>query len=148
LDINQLDGFLDYKVDPNEDLDVLVQEIISKAQKYLPENSKNWILKAYNLAKRAHEWQFRLSWEPYVTHPLKATLILMDLKPDLESIQTCILHDVIEDTTFTQEEIEKEFWEEVAWLCEWLVKVSKIRYKWEDRHLETIKKTFLAMGKI
>jgi hypothetical protein len=41
LDINQLDGFLDYKVDPNEDLDVLVQEIISKAQKYLPENSKN-----------------------------------------------------------------------------------------------------------
>lgn len=147
MDINQLDGFLDYKVDPNEDLDVLVQEIISKAQKYLPENSKNWILKAYNLAKRAHEWQFRLSWEPYVTHPLKATLILMDLKPDLESIQTCILHDVIEDTTFTQEEIEKEFWEEVAWLCEWLVKVSKIRYKWEDRHLETIKKTFLAMGK-
>lgn len=109
MDINQLDGFLDYKVDPNEDLDVLVQEIISKAQKYLPENSKNWILKAYNLAKRAHEWQFRLSWEPYVTHPLKATLILMDLKPDLESIQTCILHDVIEDTTFTQEEIEKSF---------------------------------------
>lgn len=147
MDVNQLESFLDYKKDLNEDLDILVQEIISKAQKYLPENSKDWILKAYHLAKKAHEWQFRLSWEQYIVHPLKATLILMELKPDLESIQTCILHDVIEDTKITQEEIKKEFWDEVAWLCEWLVKVSKIRYKWEDRHLETIKKTFLAMGK-
>ena len=147
MDINQLDSFLDYQIDSTENLDILVQEIITKAQKYLPENSKEWILKAYHLAKKAHEWQSRLSGEPYIVHPLKSTIILMQLKPDLESIQTCILHDVIEDTMITQEEIQKEFWSEVAQLCQWLVKVSKVRYKWEDRDLETIKKTFLAMGK-
>ncbi|HOG14984.1 MAG TPA: RelA/SpoT family protein [Candidatus Absconditabacterales bacterium] len=147
MDINQLDSFLDYQIDSTENLDILVQEIITKAQKYLPENSKEGILKAYHLAKKAHEGQSRLSGEPYIVHPLKSTIILMQLKPDLESIQTCILHDVIEDTMITQEEIQKEFGSEVAQLCQGLVKVSKVRYKGEDRDLETIKKTFLAMGK-
>ncbi len=147
MDIAQLDSFLNYKADLNINPDILVEEIITKARKYLPENCKEWILKAYEMAKKAHEGQFRLSWEQYIIHPLKSAIILMDLKPDLESIQTCILHDVIEDSIFTKEEIEQEFWQEVAILCEWLVKVSKIKYRWEDRHLETIKKTFLAMAK-
>jgi len=132
MDINQLDSFLDYQIDSTENLDILVQEIITKAQKYLPENSKEWILKAYHLAKKAHEWQSRLSGEPYIVHPLKSTIILMQLKPDLESIQTCILHDVIEDTMITQEEIQKEFWSEVAQLCQWLVKVSKVRQRFRN----------------
>lgn len=71
----------------------------------------------------------------------------MELKPDLASIQACIMHDVIEDTPITREEIAKNFSEEVAEICEGLVKVSKVRYQGEDRHLETIKKTFLAMAK-
>ena len=147
MDITQLDNFLNYKVDLNIDPDTLVEEIIIRARKYLQESCREWILKAYEMAKKAHHWQLRLSWEPYIIHPLKSAIILMDLKPDLESIQTCILHDVIEDSIFTKEEIAQEFWQEVAVLCEWLVKVSKIKYKWEDRHLETIKKTFLAMAK-
>jgi len=71
----------------------------------------------------------------------------MEIKPDLVSIQACILHDVIEDTEYTYEDIKKEFGVEVADICEGLVKVSKVRYKGEDRDLETIKKTFLAMAK-
>lgn len=146
MDINQLDSFLNYKLDLDQDPQILVDEIISRAKKYL-NNCEEDIQKAYLFAEKAHKWQVRLSWEKYIIHPIKSTLILMDLKPDLESIQTCILHDVIEDSSVTKEEVEKEFWNEVATLCEWLVKVSKIKYKWEDRQLETIKKTFLAMAK-
>jgi len=146
VDINQLESFLNYKVELDQDPQILVDEIVSKAKKYL-NNCDKEIQRAYLFAKNAHKWQSRLSWEEYIIHPIKSTLILMDLKPDLESIQTCLLHDVIEDSIVTKEEIEKEFWSEVATLCEWLVKVSKIKYKWEDRQLETIKKTFLAMAK-
>lgn len=147
MDINKLENFLDYKLDLKINPDDLLEEIISKAKKYLTKWQEKYIKKAYNLAKKAHEWQKRLSWEPYVVHPLKATIILMDLKPDVESIQTCILHDVIEDSSITRQKVEQEFWNEVANLCEGLIKVSKIKYKWEDRQLETIKKTFLAMAK-
>ncbi len=147
MDIVELDRALDYKVDLSIDPQDLVDEIISTAKKYLWDNVWPQIQKAYEFAKTAHWDQKRHSWEPYIIHPVKATIILMDLKPDLESIQTCLLHDVIEDCTVTKEEIEKEFGCDVANLCEWLVKVSKIKYKWEDRQLETIKKTFLAMAK-
>lgn len=147
MDIIELDRFLDYKVNLEEDPQDLVNEIIHRAEKYLWSNVKDNIQKAYEFAKQAHWDQKRHSGEPYIIHPVKATVILMDLKPDLQSIQTCLLHDVIEDCTVTKEEIEKEFGSEVATLCEWLVKVSTIKYKWEDRQLETIKKTFLAMAK-
>ena len=145
MDILEIDRILDYKIDLS-DPQILVDEIISDAQKYLWNDVKDGIQKAYIFAKNAHGNQVRHSGEPYIIHPVKATKILMDLKPDLESIQTCLLHDVIEDCTVTKEEIEQEFGPDVANLCEWLVKVSKVRYKWEDRQLETIKKTFLAMA--
>ncbi len=61
-------------------------------------------------------------------HPLRATLFLMSMKPDLPTIQTCILHDVIEDTEITYDDVKKEFGTEVANLCEGLVKVAKVRY--------------------
>ena len=146
MDIIELDKILDYQVNFDENPQNLVDEIISDAQKYLWEDVKYGIQKAYIFAKNAHWDQKRHSGEPYIIHPVRATKVLMDLKPDLESIQTCLLHDVIEDCTVTKEEIEKEFGPDVANLCEWLVKVSKIKYKWEDRQLETIKKTFLAMA--
>lgn len=71
----------------------------------------------------------------------------MDVTPDLPTIQACLLHDVIEDTIVSAEEIEKRFGEEVATLCEGMVKVSKVKYRGEERQIETLKKTFLAMGK-
>lgn len=69
----------------------------------------------------------------------------MDTKPDVATMQTALLHDVIEDTPVTYEDVLEEFGKEVADLCEGLVKVSKVRYRGEERHIETLKKTFLAM---
>ncbi len=146
MDIKILERFFDYeslKHDPQE----LLDKIIHRAKKYLPESQIPLIQKAYDYAAEKHAWQTRLSGEPYIIHPLRATKFLMDMKPDLETIQTCLLHDVIEDCNVTQKEIEENFGDEVAQLCEGMVKVSKIKYKGEDRHLETLKKTFLAMAR-
>ncbi len=104
------------------------------------------VTKAYEYAKKAHEWQVRLSWEPYITHPVEAAIILLDLKPDIYTVQACILHDVIEDTTVTYEDISLEFWEEVADLCSWMEKLSKVRYQWEERNIASMRKMFIAMA--
>ena len=80
-------------------------------------------------------------------HPLHVALNLMEIKPDCASIQAALLHDVIEDTDITYEDILQKFGQEVADLCNGLVKVSKIKYRGQTRQIETIKKTFLAMAK-
>lgn len=145
MDIKSLEHFLNY-VPHVGNPQYIVDAIIQRAKEYLPENQISEIQRAYEYARQAHWGQLRLSWEEYVVHPLKATEFLMEIKPDLQTIQASILHDVIEDTPITEEDIKRDFWEEVATLCEGMVKVSKIKYKGEDRHLETIKKTFLAMA--
>ena len=96
----------------------LYKELIEKIKAYHPSEDFSMIEKAYKLADEAHKGQKRKSGEPYIIHPVKATKILMDLRPDLESIQTCLLHDVIEDCTVTKEEIAQEFGPDVANLCE------------------------------
>ncbi len=147
MDIAGLEKFFDYQPFMWEDPQVLVDEIIRKAQEYLPVAQIPLIQKAYNYAKAKHAWQKRLSGEAYIVHPIRATQFLMQISPDIETIQTCILHDVIEDCNVSQRDIEKVFGNEVGALCEGMVKVSKVKYKWEDRHLETLKKTFLAMAR-
>ncbi len=146
MDLRKMHKFFEYQpvFDPNPDF--LIQAIIEKAKTYIGPSDIKLINKTYKFAKKAHEGTNRLSWEPYIIHPLQATLFLMEMNPDPASIQTCLLHDVIEDTPITYEEIQQEFWEEVATLCEGLVKVSKIKYKGEERQLETLKKTFIAMA--
>lgn len=147
MDVKELEKFFSYKPFIDQDPQIILDKILIKAKKYLPADQIPLIQKAYVYAAEKHKDQIRLSWEPYIVHPLKATSFLMEIKPDLETIQTCILHDVIEDCNVSERDIEKEFGTEVAMLCEWMVKVSKIKYKWEDRHLETLKKTFLAMAR-
>ena len=147
MDVKELEKFFDYKPFIDQDPQIILDKIIVKARKYLPEEQIPGIHKAYTYAAEKHQWQARLSGEAYIVHPLRATVFLMEIKPDLETIQTCLLHDVIEDCNVSEIEIEKEFGAEVAGLCEGMVKVSKIKYKWEDRHLETLKKTFLAMAR-
>lgn len=147
MDIKTLDNFFNYEPFVGQDPQIIVDGIVEQAKKYLPEHQIPLIQKAYEFARQAHAGQVRLSREEYIVHPLKATEFLMEIKPDIATIQTCILHDVIEDTPITQKDIEKEFGKEVGDLCEWMVKVAKVKYKWEDRHLETLKKTFLAMAK-
>jgi GTP diphosphokinase / guanosine-3',5'-bis(diphosphate) 3'-diphosphatase len=148
MNISQLQEFFQYisVFDPNPQF--LVDEIIARASIYMQGSAHiEAIQKTYEFTKAAHEGVARLSGEPYIVHPLQATLFLMDIKPDTATIQACILHDVIEDTDITYETIAEKFGKEVADLCEWLVKVSNIRYRGEERHIETLKKTFLAMGK-
>lgn len=147
MDVKELEKFFDYEPFLDQDPQLILDSIIQKAKTYLPEDQIIGIQKAYNYAAEKHQWQVRLSGEYYIVHPLRATIFLMEIRPDLQTIQTCLLHDVIEDCNVSELDIEKEFGEEVAWLCEWMVKVNKIKYKGEDRHLETLKKTFLAMAR-
>ena len=136
--------------DFNQKLEKKVDWIVKRVALYMPnlniEYIKEEVFKAYNYAKEAHQWQFRLSWEPYIMHPVEATIILLDLKPDIFTIQSCLMHDVIEDTPKTKEDIEAEFGSEVAFLCEWLSKLSKVRYKWEQRDIWSLRKMFIAMA--
>lgn len=131
-------------------VDKKVQKIIVLTQKYMKWYKKSFIeeeiKKAYLYAREAHEWVFRLSWEPYIDHPVEATLILLELKPDIYTIQSCLLHDVVEDTSRTLEDIEESFWKEVAYICHWLTKLSKVRYSWEDRSVWSLRKMFVAMS--
>ncbi len=130
------------------DPEILVENIVNLAKKYLKQDDvEQEIVKAYKFALDAHWPQKRLSGEQYITHPLKATEILLRLHPDIKAIQACILHDVIEDTEKTYEDICSNFGQEVADLCEGLSKVSNVRYTNNENQLETIKKTFLAMAK-
>lgn len=147
MHVKHLQSFLDYKPVFDDEPQQIVDDIISLAQKYLPKSDIEHIQPTYEFAKSAHETWKRHSGEPYIVHPLQATVFLLAIKPDISTIQACILHDVIEDTEIPYETILKEFWKDVADLCEWLVKVSKVRYQWEERHIETLKKTFLAMWK-
>ena len=131
-------------------IDKKVEKMIKIVSAYLkdvsPDKVEQEINKAYIYAKNAHSGQFRLSWEAYINHPVEASLLLLDLNPDLFTIQACLLHDVIEDTEFKYDDIKKEFWLEVANLCAWMEKVSKVRYKWEERTISSLRKMFVAMS--
>ncbi|ATU04869.1 hypothetical protein BKN14_00215 [Candidatus Gracilibacteria bacterium HOT-871] len=131
-------------------IDKRVEVIVKKVSIYMPNLNIKYIreeiFKAYEYARDAHEGQYRLSGEPYISHPVEATMILLELKPDIFTIQSCLLHDVIEDTPKTKEDIEKEFGKEVAFLCEGLSKLSKVRYKGEDRSIGSLRKMFVAMA--
>lgn len=131
-------------------IDKKVEKLINQVSLYLKDFSydyiKNEINKAYLFARVAHHWVFRLSWEPYIDHPVEASLILLDLKPDIYAIQACILHDVIEDTERTYDDILKTFWKEVALICHWMEKLSKVRYAWEERTIGSLRKMFVAMS--
>lgn len=146
MDISDIQVFHDYKPLFDEDPIEELEKILEQAS-YLNPTEKDMVRKAYTVARDAHAWVDRLSGEPYIIHPIRVLEFLMMIQPDAASMQAALLHDVIEDTDTTKEEIELLFGEEVAELCEWLVKVSKVRFSGEERQLETLKKTFLAMGK-
>lgn len=131
-------------------IDFNIEKLIKEVILYMPWISAKYIeekiRKSYEYAKEAHKWQIRLSWQPYINHPVEATQILLSLGPDVASIQACLLHDVIEDTPKTYEDIKNEFWEEVAFLCSWMEKLWKVKYKWEDRAIWSLRKMFVAMA--
>jgi guanosine-3',5'-bis(diphosphate) 3'-pyrophosphohydrolase len=104
--------------------------------------------KAYNFSKKAHEGQLRRSGEPYIFHPLSVAGILAELRLDLASIVTGLLHDTVEDTGVTLETIEAEFGKDVAMLVDGVTKISKINFRnTHEKQGENIRKMIVAMGK-
>ncbi|MBQ1608707.1 MAG: bifunctional (p)ppGpp synthetase/guanosine-3',5'-bis(diphosphate) 3'-pyrophosphohydrolase [Lachnospiraceae bacterium] len=98
------------------DEEELHRELVERIRKYHPSDDLSMIEKAYQVAKEAHKDQVRKSGEPYIIHPLCVAIILADLEMDKETIVAGLLHDVVEDTVMSREEIAEEFSEEVALL--------------------------------
>ena len=128
---------------------VLYEELISSVQKYHPSTDISMIEKAYRIARDAHEGQVRKSGEPYIIHPLCVGIILADLELDKETIVAGLLHDVVEDTVMTTEEITREFGAEVALLVDGVTKLGQLNYSADkvEVQAENLRKMFLAMAK-
>ena len=130
--------------------DVLYQELIASVRKYHPSTDISMIEKAYRIARDAHEGQSRKSGEPYIIHPLCVGIILADLELDKETIVAGLLHDVVEDTVMTSEEIAQEFSGEVALLVDGVTKLGQLSYSADkvEVQAENLRKMFLAMAKL
>ena len=129
--------------------DILYRELISSIRKYHPSADISMIEKAYKIAHDAHEGQVRKSGEPYIIHPLCVAIILADLELDKETIVAGLLHDVVEDTVMTSEEITQEFGAEVALLVDGVTKLGQLNYSADkvEVQAENLRKMFLAMAK-
>ncbi|MDO5336509.1 MAG: bifunctional (p)ppGpp synthetase/guanosine-3',5'-bis(diphosphate) 3'-pyrophosphohydrolase [Eubacteriales bacterium] len=127
----------------------LYKELISSVAKYHPSTDISMIQKAYETAREAHKDQKRKSGEPYIIHPLCVAIILADLEMDKETIVAGLLHDSVEDTWMTYEEVKKEFGEEVADLVNGVTKIGQLSYSKDklEMQAETLRKMFLAMAK-
>ena len=129
--------------------DILYKELIDSVKKYHPSTDISMIEKAYHIADDAHKGQLRKSGEPYIIHPLCVAIILADLELDKESIVAGLLHDVVEDTVMTPEEIKEEFGEEVEVIVDGVTKLTQLSYKVDkvEEQAENLRKMFLAMAK-
>lgn len=134
----------------------LYQDLINRVKKYHPSDDITLIEKAYKAAYEAHKNQIRKSGEPYIIHPLCVAIILADLELDKETIAAGLLHDVVEDTIMTDEEIEKEFGSDVALLVDGVTKLQQLQLSGDSEgknadklevQAENLRKMFLAMAK-
>ncbi|MGN0330135.1 MAG: RelA/SpoT family protein [Kineothrix sp.] len=134
----------------------LYQDLIARVKKYHPSGDISLIEKAYRIAYEAHKDQVRKSGEPYIIHPLCVGIILADLEMDKETIAAGLLHDVVEDTIMTDEEIAAEFGSDVALLVDGVTKLQQLQMagsmegKTPDKlevQAENLRKMFLAMAK-
>lgn len=131
------------KSEPVYTIDALIQKILDDEKQY--DLSK--IISAYEFAAKAHANQFRSSGEPYITHPLAVSFILLELGMDTDTICAAMLHDVVEDTDVTLEEIKKRFGQDVAMLVDGVTKLGKIPlFTKEEQQAENVRKILLAMS--
>lgn len=125
-----------------------VEDLKKKIWEFYPNADLKLIDKAYDFSEKAHEGQIRRSGEPYISHPLSVAGILADLRLDLETIATGLLHDTVEDTHATIEEIKDLFGDNIALLVDGVTKISKMQFKSSnERQGENIRKMIVAMGK-
>lgn len=125
-----------------------LKEFMDYVHSYLGDDECDQIMKAFTLADKAHEGQFRASGEPYIMHPLAVAEILAHLQIDHITLIAALLHDVVEDTEYTKEDIETLFGAEVAFLVDGVTKLNQFQYETkEDRQMENYRKMILAMAK-
>lgn len=125
-----------------------LKKLIEKIKTYSPNADFDKVARAYNLAKEAHEGQFRKSGEPYFIHPKAVANILADMQLDEDTICGGLLHDVVEDTDYELDYIEEQFGKDVAILVDGVTKLGKIKYMTkEESQSENLRKMFLAMAK-
>ena len=126
----------------------LYNQLIEKIKSYDSNGDLELVEKAYKVAKKAHEGQKRLSGEPFFVHPLKVAYILAEFELDTTSIAAGLLHDIVEDTAYTKEQLLEEFGEEISMLVDGVTKLGKISYTTkEEQQVENLRKMFLAMAK-
>ena len=129
-------------------MNTLIENLIQKVKTYNPEADVSIIEKAFEYAKSKHEGQVRRSGEKYIIHPVEVANILAELELDVESIAAGLMHDVVEDTEVTNDQMVSMFGEEIAGLVDGVTKLGMIAYKTkEENQAENLRKMFLAMGK-
>ena len=125
-----------------------INDILERVRDYQPDSALALLEKAFSVALKAHDGQHRMSGEDYIHHPLGVARILAELQIDADSIAAALLHDVVEDTTITLEQLEKEFGRDITALVDGVTKLSRIEYKSkEEQQMENYRKMFLAMAK-
>ncbi len=125
-----------------------IDALITKVQSYDKTMESSWLLGVYDLADTAHVGQHRASGEEYIEHPVAVARILADMEMDRQTIAAAILHDVVEDTIITNEEVATLFGLEIAELVEGVTKLTRIPYQSkEDAQVENLRKMFMAMAK-
>jgi guanosine-3',5'-bis(diphosphate) 3'-pyrophosphohydrolase len=123
-------------------------ELVDKVRTYHPEADTDLIARAYDFSERMHQGQKRLSGEPYFVHPVEVTKIITDMKLDVPSVVTGLLHDTVEDTLTTLKQIEKEFGPEIGDLVDGVTKISQINFTTrEERQAENFRKMIIAMAR-
>ena len=128
--------------------EVTIDSLLDSVRQAEPEADLSLVQRAYALAEAAHAGQKRASGEAYIIHPLHVAAILADMHLDDVTISAALLHDVVEDTTYTIEEMQEQFGDEVAMLIDGVTKLGRIEYKSkEEQQLENYRKLFLAMAK-
>ena len=130
------------------DKEKALAEFMEYIHTYLTDDECNQVLKAFELADKAHEGQFRASGEPYIMHPLAVADILSHLQIDHITLMAALMHDVVEDTSYSKEDLEEMFGSEVAFLVDGVTKLNQFQYETkEDRQMENYRKMILAMAK-
>lgn len=123
------------------------EDVFELVKSYMNNEHVDFVKKAYEVAKEAHKEQFRSSGEPYIIHPVQVAGILAELQMDPATVAAGFLHDVVEDTTMTREDLVREFSEEVALLVDGVTKLGKIKYmSKEEQQAENHRKMFVAMA--